>query len=135
MVEAGVISQTQQQRGAGMCRLNEAILHPLQDLEQRYMRFRVEVQTALDRNETNATYASLARRIITRENSEANAVAHGSVNVRVAPATTAAPAAGWSCASFSLPGKILQAWSSRLVQPMKPHAVGGPKNNNEMMKK
>lgn len=46
---------------------------PLQELEQRYTRFRVEVQTALDRCESGATYASLAKRVITRENSEANA--------------------------------------------------------------
>lgn len=47
----------------------------VQELEQRYTRFRVEVQTALDRCESHATYASLAKRVISRETSESNAVA------------------------------------------------------------
>ena len=55
------------------------VFHPklemwFQELEQRYTRFRVEVQTALDRCESGATYASLAKRVISREASETNAL-------------------------------------------------------------
>ena len=52
----------------------------MQELEQRYTRFRVEVQTALDKCESRATYASLAKRVIGRETSESNAVAPAASN-------------------------------------------------------
>lgn len=48
-----------------------------QELEQRYNRFRVEVQTAVDRNELTATYANLARRVMSRETNATNAGSSG----------------------------------------------------------
>lgn len=49
----------------------------VQELQQRYNRFRVEVQTAVDRCEAGATYASLARRVMSRETTASNAGANG----------------------------------------------------------
>lgn len=45
----------------------------VQELEQRYSRFRVEVQSAMDRNEAGVSYESIAKRITGREVSEAQA--------------------------------------------------------------
>ena len=64
-----------------------------QELEQRYTRFRVEVQTALDRCEAGATYESLARRILQRENSETHALSNGAGTLSGPPKRTA-PVAG-----------------------------------------
>ena len=64
-----------------------------QELEQRYTRFRVEVQTALDRCEAGATYESLARRILQRENSETHALSNGAGTLAGPPKRTA-PVAG-----------------------------------------
>lgn len=61
----------------------------MQELEQRYTRYRVEVQTALDKCESGATYASLANRVISRETSETHANVGSSVTNR--PALTKNP--------------------------------------------
>lgn len=66
----------------------------MQDLEQRYDRFRVEVQTAIDRHDNGATYAKIASRVMSKEANAVTAAAAGPN--RISSLTrNSAPASGW----------------------------------------
>ena len=60
----------------------------MQDMEQRYTRFRVAVETALDRGEGHLGYAEIARRLTARDKQAAVA----SLPSHVLPKTSRASA-------------------------------------------